>query len=96
MKRSGPIKRKRSPSDFPAALKQTILERGCQASGYGFALDAPCSGGLHAHHRRFRSQGGQGTLDNACCLCSAHHTLAHGSGRRDAEACGVVLRGSSG
>lgn len=91
------MKRSRgSRSDFPPDVKRTILDRGCQASGYGFGLDVPCSGGLHAHHRRLRSQGGKGELDNGCCLCSTHHTLAHGAGRREADATGVILRGASG
>lgn len=37
----------------------------------------PCSGGLEAHHAKFKSQGGRGTWRNGQPLCTAHHQFAH-------------------
>lgn len=31
------------------------------------------------HHIIFRSQGGRGTKDNGCCVCTTCHILAHRS-----------------
>jgi 5-methylcytosine-specific restriction endonuclease McrA len=33
---------------------------------------------VSAHHIRFRSEGGPDTSGNLVCLCSLHHSMAHG------------------
>jgi hypothetical protein len=37
----------------------------------------PCSGGLEAHHVKFKSGQGRGTWRNGRPLCNAHHRFAH-------------------
>jgi len=36
-----------------------------------------CEGEFDPHHIKSKGSGGGDTLDNVCCLCRRHHTLAH-------------------
>jgi len=44
---------------------------------YGLIAQDGCSGGLHAHHIKKRSQGGGDVLENGICLCAKHHDAVH-------------------
>jgi len=62
----------RLPEKEYAALCRAILERDqwkCRSCGSRNAL--------HVHHVRFRSQGGEDSMDNLLVLCSACHEGVH-------------------
>jgi hypothetical protein len=69
-------------------------DRGCTAHRAGFALDVACSGRLHVHHIRLRSQGGEDDPTNLTVLCDLHHRWVHDIDRAAAEACGLIVRGA--
>ena len=75
-------------------LRERVLRRDkvCQAHPRGYALDVPCGGRLHAHHRRLRSQGGPDTDENLIAVCTVHHHHIHSVDRKGAEAAELVVR----
>lgn len=97
LKRS-PIKRKpRRSGPMPTEVRDEVLARDldCVAHRMGFALDVPCWGPLHVHHKRLRSQGGLNHPDNLITLCETHHRHAHDVDRRGAELAGLIVRGAA-
>lgn len=70
------IPKQKDRSRFPEAVKELIFERDnftcvrCQTSQNLESVP---------HHIIFRSQGGEGTLRNGCCICRACHMAAHAS-----------------
>ena len=108
MKRSGPLKRTTPLRRTPMRRKPTRREKmseatrtfvlirdqhRCQAHNWGFALNVPCSVGLHVHHRKLLSHGADHSFDNLLTLCDAHHRHAHDVDRAGAEATGIIVRG---
>ena len=63
---------------WPSAIERTIKtrDRHCQYPG--------CDEHRHLeiHHIQHWSEGGETSLDNGICLCSAHHSLMHEGGYR--------------
>jgi hypothetical protein len=79
------------------AVAAAVLARDghqCQAHAYGFDLITNCSGRVHLHHRRLRSQGGLDAVSNLVCVCELHHTRAHSQIRAEAEVAGIIVRSS--
>lgn len=63
--------------DFTASIRLEMLERDdfrCVRCGRWF----PEGRGLDAHHRKLRSRGGLGTLENGISLCGSGTTGCHG------------------
>lgn len=85
-----PSKRKPMPADVVAQVY--ARDGDCRAHAMGFALDSPCFGRPHVHHRKLRSQGGEHSVENCMLICDHHHHLAHRVRRAEAEAAGVILR----
>ena len=46
--------------------------------------------GAHLHHRKLRSQGGQGTVENGVTLCAACHAWVHANVAA-AQASGLIV-----
>ena len=62
----------RLPLEEYSILTNSVLSRdGFKCRSCGFR------GNLTAHHMRFRSQGGEDTMDNLVTLCSACHRGIH-------------------
>ena len=79
------------PKSFPLAVAAILAERDSWCVYCGSPRD------LQNHHRRLKGIGGD-TRDHTQCacngvrLCADHHAWAHsGSGRRDAEAEGLIV-----
>lgn len=56
-----------------AKSRRLVMERAngkCEVIGCGLP-------GVHVHHRRFRSQGGNHDLSNLALLCEEHHERSH-------------------
>lgn len=81
IKRGKPLKRtplrykpKNSGSNFSQQTKQMSAAR----FHHRCAMSHGCSGRIETfHHRRLRSSGGQGTVDNALPLCTPAHQQIH-------------------
>lgn len=64
-----------SKYDFPADVREQTLARDlgrCVRCGRFLP-----PGVAHLHHRKLRSQGGPGTIENAVTLCPQHHGWVH-------------------
>lgn len=64
------------PRRVPPAVRRQVAAR---ARGLCEARWSPdcMTGGVHAHHRRRRSQGGQDTVSNLLWVCTPCHLLIH-------------------
>ena len=63
---------------WPALMRRAIIsrDRHCQFPG------CQATRALTIHHIRSWLHGGKTSVDNAMCLCQAHHTLVHEGGYR--------------
>lgn len=70
-------------SDFPPTVRRLILARAdgrCEVCGCW-------TDHLELHHRRYRSRGGPGTVENGLALCGwGNHTGCHGTAHSGALA----------
>ena len=49
----------------------------CMNPGCQYRKDSRQPMKLHAHHIRYKSDGGENELDNGICLCDRCHAIAH-------------------
>jgi hypothetical protein len=80
----------KSKGEFSPQVKQAILAR---SGGRCEAQTPICRGeAVHFHHRRLRSQGGKGTVENGLHVCIPCHTYVHDHPER-AYAVGWMVHG---
>lgn len=61
-----------------AAARIVVLERDDYTCQLWLRMDGHyCTGGLHVHHRRLRSQGGSHDPSNLVTLCDGAHRYVH-------------------
>lgn len=70
-------KGKAKSDEFDTVLPLVLArdDHRCQAASTWQAVE--CCGGLTAHHRRLRSQGGTNDMDNLVTVCNCHHVHIH-------------------